>query len=418
MAWCRSVRPAAWVVLICVGHLSWAADARAQSNVGSGPLTSTLSDTEPTSGVLSLGLIKFAPGITVREIGWDSNVFDQPPEESPKEDFVVAMQPDVSAFTRLRFVRLSAYAGSELTYYNTYDSERSVGHAVRGRVDFLLSRVRPFFGAGQTKTRTRPNGEIDVRADRRDEELSTGLAFDLSPTSLVYGSAYQTRYAFEDAFEDGVNLGESLTREGRNYQLGLKTDLTPLLSVQLFGAYQEDRFEAVPLRDSESKIGTAMFRIAPDAVVTGTIQVSYRDQTFADPGLKPYRGVVGLAAITYPFMEIGRFSLALSRNVEYSFDAGEAYYLEHSATLSYTHRLFGEVDAQVRGGRSWFDYDARETEPAHEDKLDTVGGSVGYNLRNRTRVALNYELARRRSPQFAVRNYERRRVYLSWLFAF
>ena len=64
------------------------------------------------------------------------------------------MQPDVSAFTRLRFLRLSAYAGSELTYYKTYDSERSVGHNVRARADFLLSRVRPFIGVGQLETRT------------------------------------------------------------------------------------------------------------------------------------------------------------------------------------------------------------------------------------------------------------------------
>ena len=43
-------------------------------------------------------------------------------------------------------------------------------------------------------------------------------------------------------------------------------------------------------------------------------------------------------------------------------------------TLAYTHRLFGEVDAQVRGSamRS-FDYDARLDRPAHTDTLDTAG---------------------------------------------
>ena len=71
--------------------------------------------------------------MTVREIGWDSNVFHEPTEESPKEDWVAAATPDVSAFTRLRFLRISAYAGSELTLLPEYDSERSVGYAVRGR---------------------------------------------------------------------------------------------------------------------------------------------------------------------------------------------------------------------------------------------------------------------------------------------
>ena len=104
--------------------------------------------------------------------------------------------------------------------------------------------------------------------------------------------------------------------------------------------------------------------------------------------------------------------------MEYSFDAVEAYYVENSVALSYTHRLFGEVDLQGKVTRSLFDYSARPTQPSHTDTLDTAGGSLGYNLRNRTRIGLNYEYARRRSPAFASRNYQRRRVFISWLFAF
>ena len=411
----RSVRPASWIVLLLMGAVC---PAHAQSNVGSGPLTMTLADTEPTVGILTVGNIRFAPGMTVREIGWDSNVFDEPAESGPKEDFVIAVQPDVSAFTRLRFVRISAYAGTELTYYNEYESERSVGHSARGRVDFLISRVRPFIGVGDLQTRLRPNGEIDTRADRQERELSGGAAFDLSPYSLLYASAYQWKTVYENAFENGIDIGRSLTKDSYNYQAGMKTDITPLLSVQLFASYQEDRFVHDPARGSENWHGNATFRFAPEAVVTGFVTLQYRDMNPVDPRVKPYRGLLGIASLTYPFLEIGRFNIALSRGLEYSFDSAEAYYLEQAATVSYTHRLFGEVDAQVRGTMASFDYDARAILPAHTDTLRNYGGSVGYNLRNRTRIALNYEFARRRSPAFADRNYDRRRAYLSWLFAF
>ena len=70
------------------------------------------------------------------------------------------------------------------------------------------------------------------------------------------------------------------------------------------------------------------------------------------------------------------------------------------------------------GRRTSFSYDARATQPAHVDTLSSIGGSVGYNLRNRTRIALNYEYAERRSPAFAERNYDRTRVVLSWQYAF
>ena len=110
--------------------------------------------------------------------------------------------------------------------------------------------------------------------------------------------------------------------------------------------------------------------------------------------------------------------MQLSRGNEYSFDAAEAYYVANAGQLSYTNRLFGDVDAQVGLGRSVFDYNARIDMPPRTETNDTAAGSLGYNLRNRTRIAVNYEIARRRSPEKPARNYDRRRIYLSWLFAF
>jgi len=414
----RPVRSTVLVVSLIMALVGAAADAAAQVNVGTGPLTGTLAETEPTAGVLSLGPIKVAPGLIIREIGWDSNVFDEPESESPKEDYLAALQPDISMFSRTRFVKVAAYAGLDLNYFKEYTSENSSGHLVRGRVDVLLSRLRPFVAGGETKTRTRPNGEIDVRADRKDNELSGGLAFDLGAHSLVYGAAIYTSNAFEDAIQEGVNLGETMTRDGHDYSGGVRTDITPLLALTLLGGYHEDLFTDVPLRNTESYYGTAQLTFAPEGLVNGGVTISYREMNPVDPKVRPFSGVLGSVALTYSLLEKGRFNLGLGRSIEYSFDTAEAYYLENSASLVYTHRLFGRVDIQGKGSRSWFDYSASETEAAHDDTLDTVAGSLGYNLPNRTRVGLNYEYARRRSPALADRNYERRRIFLSWLFAF
>ena len=414
---CRQVRVAAVAALMIMCPIA-AAESRAQSSVGAGPLTGLLADTEPRSGVLSLGPLRVAPGLTVREIGWDSNVFLEPPEESPAEDFVAAGTPDISAYTRLRLLRISAYAGSDLTYYHENASERSVGYVFRGRFDFLLSRMRPFVGGGRLQTRTQPNGEVDVRADRQEEELSGGLAFDISPHALVYGSSVWSKTEYQNAFESGVDLSQALNRERDEYQAGFRTDLTPLLSMQLYGTYTDDTFKYEPLRNATSTAGFATFRFASDAVVTGIVTLGYRDLVSVDPLTKPFRGFTGNAAIAYPFLEIGRITFTANRATEYSFDAGEAYYVENTLALAYTHRLFGEVDAQVRGSKSIFDYSNRLDSPSHKDTLRSAGGSLGYNLHNRTRIAVNYEYTRRRSVEIVSRNYDRRRIFLSWSFAF
>lgn len=406
------------VVCLIMGVAGSAVDAGAQINVGTGPLTGTLAETEPTAGVISLGPVKVAPGLTIRELGWDSNVFNDPESAIPKEDYLVAMQPDAAVFARLRFVKVSAYAGLDLNYFKEYTAENSTGHLLRGRLDLLLGRLRPFVAAGETKIRARPNGEVDVRADRQDSELSGGVAFDLSAHSLVYAAAVATEFAFDDAFEGDVNVASTMTRDGNDYSAGVRTDLTPLLALTLLGGYHEDLFTYVPLRNTESYYGSAQLKFAPEGVINGSAAVTYRSMTPVDPTVRPFRGILGTVGLTYSFLEVGRLNLGLGRNLEYSFDTAEAYYLENTISLVYTHRIVGMIDVQVKGSRSLFDYEASDTVPAHNDTLDAAGGSLGYNLKNRTRVAVNYEYSRRRSLALADRNYERQRVFLSWLFAF
>lgn len=404
--------------LALMSLLAFAHNAAAQSNVGTGPLTSALAEAEPATGVLSIGPVKLAPGIVVKEIGWDSNVFQETKTEGPKEDFVASLTPDVAMFSRLRFVKLSAYAGAELTYFQKYESERSVGHLLRGRADVLLSRVRPFVGGGQYKTRTRPNGEVDVRADRKDTEFSGGVAYDLGTHSVVYASAVQMSNRFENALNDGVDVGETLSRDSTDYSGGLKTDLTPLTSITIAGSVREDTFVFEPLRNADNRMITATLKFGAEAVVTGAVVVALTDFKAVDPLIEPYRGLTGSVALAYSVLEVGRLGLIALRRQEYSFDTREGYYLENSVNLTYNHRLFGEVDAQVHGGHGIFEYGFRAGIPAHTDTLNIVDGGVGYNLRNRTRISLNYEYARRRSPALAERNYDRTRVFLAWSYAF
>lgn len=412
----RRLSRAVMAVSACV-QLAFAAPVAGQAaQVGAGPLTRSLADTEPVSGVLSIGPVRVAPGIVVREIGTDSNVFDEAVD--PKEDFIIRVAPDASMFSRLRFVQLSAYGGGDFSYFNTYDQENSTGYQVRGRADFLLSRVRPFVGGGQTRLRERPNGEIDVRANRIEDEISGGLAFDISRYGVIYGAAYQHRTRFEDAFEDGVDLSIALNRDTYEYSGGLRTELTPMLAFIASAGYKDDQFKADPLRDAETTYVSGDFRFAPEAIVSGSATVSYNDFRPVNPAVRPFKGILGSANLTYRFLEIGRISFQALRRNEYSFETADAYYLENTFSLSYTHILFAEVDVQIKGSKSLFDYGYTETSPARQDKFDLVAGSVGYNLRNRTRISLNYEYSQRRSPQLAERNYDRRRIFAAWTFAY
>lgn len=393
-----------------------AAPARAQGAVGSGPLTQALTETEPQSNVMSIGRIKVAPGITVREIGKDKNVFDE--AENPKEDWVAAGTPDLAAFLLTRFAQISTYVGSEMQYYQHYKSERSIGLNARGRIDILLSRFRPFIGGGYERSRTRPNGEIDVRANLVNQEASGGAAFELSAHAVVFASAVATSVDYRNAFQTDISLDQTLSRDADEYIVGVKTDLTPLASLQVRGSWKEDRFRNDKLRNAKSTNGAAVFTFAPQAIVSGSATIGYQDFVPDDPLIRPYRGLNGSAYLTFTLFELARVNVGFNRGIDYSFDSAEAYYLENTFSAAYTHRIFSRIDLQAKGSHSDFHYGNRATVPAHWDKLDSALGSVGYNLKNKTRLAVNYEFARRRSPEIVIRNYDRRRVFFSWAVAY
>ena len=405
----------AWHICLAMNLLAWPGVAQAQNNVGTGPLTVTLADTEPTVGAFSLGPVRVAPGITVREIGTTSNVFDEATD--PKDDFVAVGTPDLAAYAQLGWLKISAYGGVELTYYRTYVSERSVGYAGRARMDLLLSRLRPFVAGGQTKTRERANGEIDTRAERLETEQSGGLAFAVSAHSTGYISAVRLTTAFSDALDSGVNLAASLNRDTDDFNIGFQTALTPLTTVTLRGGYTRDLFHDSPERNADTRYINAAFAFAPEAALNGSITVGYADFVAVDPLIVPYRGLTAAGGVTIPFGEIGRLRFTVGRGPRYSFDTTEAYYRETTLGLMYTHRIVGAVDVQVSGSRSLFNYGNRAGSGDRQDHLDLVAGGLGYNLRNRSRVALTYEYGLRRSPELAERNYDRRRVFLSWTYA-
>jgi hypothetical protein len=305
-----------------------------------------------------------------------------------------------------------------MQWYNTYESENDIGVSLRGRLDLLASRFSPFIGGGRVKNRTRPNGEIDTRADQQIDEVSGGLAYSLSAHAQLFGAAVRSDLDYLDAFEDGVSLDQSLSHRTTEYQAGFTTALTPLLGLQLRGGYREDEFVSDATRNGTSRTGTAVFTFDPSAVVSGTATIGYEDYRPNDPLVQPYRGVTGSGFIVYPFLEIGRFNFGYNRGKEYSFDTAEAYYLENTFRIVYTQRLVGQVDLQGQAGKSYFDYGHRAGASERRDTLEAYNGNLGYNLRNRTRIAANYEYARRRSPDIADRNYIRRRIYLSWMVAF
>lgn len=404
-----------WTVGACV---TLALAASASPAFAQGPLTTDFGETDPATFAFRLGPVLATPGLTVREIGVDTNVFDEP--EDPKRDFMATVTPDLNLFLRVGVLRVTAASAADFTYYREYAEERAVSRQVRLRTDLLLGRLRPWATGAYVQTRDRLNEELDRRAPRTGVEYGAGVGFEISPKTRIYVSGARTGTEFRDGeVFQGVDLTEAFNRTSEQAQGGIEISLTPFTTLTLTGGVHRDVFDGAPLRDSESRAAGLVLEFSPEAVIRGQLRVGYRDFQPEDPALAPFQGVTASGGLAFTLLGRTRVEVGGSRDVEYSFEDEEGYFVQSGVDLTVTQRVLGAWDLQVRGGRRWLDY-TRPTEGAgrRQDRVDAIAAGIGYNLRDRSRVGLQWEYTERGAPLRPDRRYDRQRIYGSWTYEF
>jgi hypothetical protein len=396
-----------WIVLF-VATLAISAPARAQ-----GLLDNGLPTESPEAARYAAGPFAISPSVLLRELGIDTNVFDE--HENPKRDYVVSVVPTVDIFGAFGLVRTALTSSTDFTWYSKYASERDIGSTARGRVDVLPSRLRLTVGAGYVQTRERPSLEIELRAEREQRELWGGFGFEISPVARVYATAHQMDLRFEgDEIYRGTSLRDALNRREEAIEAGVAVSVTPFTTLLVSARRTHDRFVTDVRRDSDSQSARAELSFAPDAIIQGRVNVGYRDLKPADPAVSRFRGVTSGAALSFTGFWRGRMELEASRNVSYSYDVNEAYYVGTDVVGTYTQRVVGAVDVLTRGGVGTMDYGRRDGVDDRVDSMRTLAAGVGYNFNHGGRLGMTYEYQTRNSEMFAERRYISRRLFASY----
>ena len=400
---------ARWLVLFAT-TLVTAAPARAQ-----GLLDNGLPTRAPEVARYRVGPFAVSPSVWIRELGVDSNVFDE--DQNPKRDQVLSLSPVVDLFGTFGLVQTAVISRTDFTWYSTYESERAIGGLVRGRVDVLPSRFRLSVGGGLVHTRERPSLEIERRARRDQQEVWGGAGFEVSPIARVYATAHQMDLEFEEGeiYRDTV-LGDALNRREQAFEAGLALSVTPFTTVVVSGRRSEDRFVTDVDRNGVSHSVRGEFSFARDALLQGRATVGYRDFQPVDPALSRYRGVVSGAGLSLTGYWRGRIDVDALRDVSYSYDANEGYYLGTDLVATYTQRVVGAVDVRFRGGVGKMDYGRRAGVDERVDSMRMLAAGVGYNFNHGGRVGVTYEHDTRDSDTYADRRYVSRRLFVSYAY--
>jgi hypothetical protein len=356
---------------------------------------------DPDSVPVRLGPVWVDPSLALTNAGIDTNVFNQPAAEGPESDFTATLTPSAELWLPVVSTWVFGSVREDIVWFKEFVSERSLNSRLRAGWLVPLNRVAFNVSAGWTHTRERPGYEIDARAERQERDLTSAAEVRVFSRTRVGVRGERRRYAFEEGETfDGVDLREELSRTTTAFGLVLRHELTPLTTLAFSLEREQDRFLFSSFRDSDTSRFEAGVEFDPYALISGTARVGFRDFDPVSAETPGYSGVTAAVDVTYIAFESMRLGFQAMRDIEYSYDQTQPYYLQSGFTASLAQQIYGPVDAEARLGGQRLSYRVHGDAGSTGDRIDrvrTYGGGVGYRVGRDLRIGFNIDRQERTS---------------------
>jgi hypothetical protein len=365
-------------------------DAFAQSEPGA----------PPANVRMRVGPLFINPTLALTNAGVDDNVFNDADSAAPKKDFTVTATPAADLWLRFGRSWIDGNVREDMVYYQKYVNERSANGSYKVNWVIPLNRLILNPGVAYVNTRDRPGFEIDSRSHHTELDYNGTVEIRaLSKTFFgVRGDRRATKFA-PDAVFLGSNLQNELNRTATTEAVTLRHQVTPLTSITFDVSREQDRFEVSPDRDTDSTAFTGGLKFDPFALIKGSAMVGYRDFKPLSPAVPGYQGSTLAVDLSYIALGSTRLAVTAARDVQYSYDVNQPYYVQTGVTASISQQIFGPLDVVGRIGTNQLDYrDRVGAVVAVSQRVDHVkshGGGVGYHLGRDMRIGFNIDQQRR-----------------------
>jgi hypothetical protein len=357
---------------------------------------------EPGSVRMTLGPLFINPTIALTNVGVDNNVFNEPDQLNPKSDFTMTVTPASDFWLRFGSTWLTATVKENLVWYQEFSSERTANTSYAGAWRVPIDRLVLRAGATYLNARDRPGFEIDTRPRRTETGFNaTAELRTLSATSIV-ATASRLRVGYDaNAVFHGANLEDQLNRVSLTYGGGIKYQVTSLTALALTATRIEDRFEFSSLRDSNSTAASVSIAFDAAALIKGSAAFGYRDFQPVQPGLESFKGATAAVNLSTTLLDATRLGVGFNRDIQYSFDVGQPYYVQTAVDFNIAQQIFGPIDVVARVGAADLAYRDRAGAAVdvanRTDRVRTYGGGAGYHIGKDIRLGVNIDQSKRTS---------------------
>jgi hypothetical protein len=343
-----------------------------------------------------IGPLMMNPMVSITNVGIDHNVFNEPADKAPKEDFTFTVTPLSDFWLHLGPTWLTATLAAQLNWYDKYSSERSANNTYKVGWFAPGSRMNFRVDGAYIDARERPGFEIDTRAARKETNVSGALDFKTMTDSYLGVTAARRQTQFDEHEEyNGTNLRTALNLTSTSLGVNFRRQLTPLTSLTVAASRVFDKFEFSPDRDATSTMATLSAAFNPGALLKGGASIGFSNFKPDDPALPGFKGLVGSVDLTYVLLGSTRFAVTGGRSTRYSYDVNQPYYLQSQIGGSIAQQIFGPLDVMVRGDIAALDYRNRAgvtvAVPDRTDHVTTVGIGIGYHMGKDLRLSFNVD---------------------------
>jgi hypothetical protein len=371
-------------------------DVRQNARVHAGPLYAT-------------------PSLMLKEFGIDNNVFNVYGDRQ-QSDFTATFTPKADLWlTVAKRAVIRATTAADLVWYEKFAAERSVNPAAALGGELYLHRIMLFGEGSYLNTRQRPNQDIDVRARHVDQQIGGGTRVAVTPEVSVELTARQMSTRYDPTVEyDNTSLQRTLNRDNETIGVRARYRLTSLTSLAVRYERERDTFALSPWRDSRSSRVMPGVEFKPRALINGSAYVGYRKFTPADPAILPgFEGLVAQLTMSYTLLGATTFAVSGSRDLTYSYDELQPFFIDNSVGASVRRALGRRFDVLASADRHAYDYQQLLTSDLplvdrvpRTDVTWNYQGSFGYRLGRSGRVAIGASYWQRDSTTRPFRDYD------------
>ena len=358
---------------------------------------------------MRLGPVVFDPRLAITNVGVDTNVLNT--SQGEVRDVTATIGPEVDTWLRAGRLGWAGTSSALWTYFKDTTSQRSLDLSQSGRLELDLARLVPFARGTVGRARQRPNLEIDARVRRETVEGAAGLELLVGARSWVLAEYGTREMRFDDRTDAGAQLAAALDRRETTATVRGGIALTPLTTLVIGGEGRSDRFLRTAARDSDSLKIDGGLELRPLALIAGHAMVGVRRFEPRTDAVQSFTGAVADVELAYQLRDLTRVSALVLRDVDYSFDDAQAYYVSTAWKMSATQILGAGFDVMAHVGQTRFDYRAAGVDAGglgiggRRDTVDAYGVGIGRRLGSEVRIGLDLEYATRRS-NVPERNYE------------